>query len=294
VPTQILTNAKNELCDHGWLHKDRIATVDYASFRIPKPRERKATSLSLTLQTPDEYFDRGTQLLNQGHLVEAVDAFFSATQLQWTFTAAHIELGNTYSALKRYSEALEAYGNAIETDPASIIAHHNIALTFADLARHDEACAWVARTINIDPKYQLAYMLRANLLLAAAQPEKAVTQLLFAARLTKPCHPDILVQAGNVYEQINQTDRALRCYRRALKSDPWHALAFYSLGLYQYNAGQLHPAQISLAYALTTQPKYPEAQALLKKLTKELTPKKPRRPRKSAQSQLFPLEALTQ
>lgn len=70
-------------------------------------------------------FDQGIQLIDQGSFTGAAEASFSSTQLQWTFTAAHIELGNAYSALKQYDKALEAYTNAIENEPTSIIAHYN-------------------------------------------------------------------------------------------------------------------------------------------------------------------------
>jgi len=64
-------------------------------------------------------------------------------------------------------------------------------------------------------------------------------------------------------------------------------LGFYSLGLSQYNAGQFTAANPSLANAVNTQPHYRKAQAHLKKLKKQLVPKKARRSRKSAQAHLF-------
>jgi len=90
---------------------------DYSTFRIPEPRQRKAASLELTLQTADEFFNQGIQLIDQRSFSEAAEAFFSSTQLQWIFTAAHIELGNAYTARRQYDKALEAYTNALENDP---------------------------------------------------------------------------------------------------------------------------------------------------------------------------------
>ena len=126
MPSLLISNTNNEPCNHGWIHADRIATIDYSTFRIPEPRQRKAASLKLTLQTADEFFNQGIQLIDQRSFSEATEAFFSSTQLQWIFTAAHIELGNAYSALRQYDKALEAHTNALGNDPASLIAHYNI------------------------------------------------------------------------------------------------------------------------------------------------------------------------
>jgi tetratricopeptide (TPR) repeat protein len=287
MPISITPNTANARCDHGWLHNDRLATIDYTSFHIPEPHERKATALKLTLQTPGEYFNRGIALIEQQLYAEAAEAFFSAVQLQWDLTAAHIELGNAYSGLRQFDKALQAYSDALENQPGSIIAHYNIALTHFDLKRYNDSLKWTNTVIKLNRKYQIAYTLLSKISLATNQKEQALAQLLTAAKLSKPHHPDILVQAGNLYEELDQTSHALRCYRRALKSDPWHADAFYSVGLIQYNAGQFAAASLSIANAINTRPKFPEAKALLKKLKKELVPRKPKRSKTATQTELF-------
>lgn len=290
MPAIVTTNTQNDLCNHGWLHRDRITTIDYSSSLIPDAKTRKTTSLSLTLQSAEDFFNRGIQLLNQGLFSKAAEALFSATQLQWPLVPAHIELGNAYSALKEFDKALEAYNNALENEPGSTIAHYNIALTHYDLTRHEECRQWTTAVLKLDPKHQLAYALLAKLHLAASQPREALAQLLIAAKLSKPHHPDLLTQAGMLYEQLNEPKLALRCFRRALKSNPWHAIAFYQQGLNLYNAGNLPAANLSIANAINTKPNYPEAKALLKRIKKELTPKKAKRSRQSAQSPLFQTE----
>ena len=137
MTSQLATNNDRQPCSHGWLHSDRLTTVLYDP--LPKPHTRKTTSIKLTLQSADEFFNHGVRLINQRLFAPAAEAFFSATQLQWTHTAAHIELGNAYSALKQYHEALEAYEHALETDENSLVAHYNIALTFTDLKEIDLA-----------------------------------------------------------------------------------------------------------------------------------------------------------
>jgi tetratricopeptide (TPR) repeat protein len=91
---------------------------------------------------------------------------------------------------------------------------------------------------------------------------------------TKRTDPNLLIQAGLIYEQLQEPLRAARCYDRALRSDPWHAGGFYNKALNQYNAGELNSAAISIANALNTQPKYPEATELLRRIKKQVTPKK--------------------
>lgn len=288
MSAQLITNTNRAICSHGWLHCDRLSTIQSNS--LPKARTRRTTSIKLTLQTADEFFNHGVRLINQKLFAPAAEAFFSATQLQWTNTAAHIELGNAYSALTQYPEALEAYQHALETEENSLVAHYNIALTLTDLEQIDQALSRIGTIISINPKHQLSYTLLAKISLSSGEPKKAINQLLFAARLTKRSDPDLLVQAGLIYEQLQQTHRAARCYERALRSDPWHAGAFYNKALNQYNAGQLNLAYISVAFALHSKPKYAEALALLKQLRKKLKPKSPKR-HKEKQTELFATEA---
>lgn len=290
MPSSIVQNSPNDRCSHGWFHHDRLTAIDYSSFNIPEAQRRKTTTLALTLHGAEEYFNQGISFIEQQLYAEAVDAFFSAIQLQWDLTAAHIELGNAHSGLKQYDKALQAYSQALENEPGSVIAHYNLALTHFDLKQYDDASQWTSAVIKLDSKYQIAYTLLAKILLATNQKEQALAQLLTAAKLSKPHHPDILVQAGALYEQLDQTSHALRCYRRALRSDPWHADAFYSIGLIQFNDGQFTAANLSIANALNTRPKFPEAKTLLKKLKKELIPKKPKRS-KQTQADLFTVAA---
>lgn len=290
MSSQIILNATNETCNHGWLHKNRIATIDYSAFHISQPRVRKTVALSLTLQRPDQFFEQGARLIDQARFDEAAAAFSSAVQLQWNFSAAHIELGNAYSALSKYDLALTAYTNALETDPTSTIAHYNTALTFTDLKDFPTAIEWIQRLIKINPDHQMAYTLHARILLATGQPENAIGELLLAAEISQPHDPDILVQAGNAYADVKQNERALHCYQRALKSDALHAQAYYAIARHQFTAGNLNAANLAIANSLNTRPNHAEAKALLNEIKKALTPKRSRRRRKPIQADLFPAE----
>ncbi len=70
MTSRIISNTEHEPCNHGWIHHDRISTIDYASFHIPELRERKSASLSLTLQTAGEFFNQGIQLIDQDPSLE--------------------------------------------------------------------------------------------------------------------------------------------------------------------------------------------------------------------------------
>lgn len=67
------------------------------------------------------------------------------------------------------------------------------------------------------------------------QPEEALKEyLLLIKRL--PESPEYLYQAGTLFEERGNTDRATGFYRKAVEIDPKHALAHFRLGLILYRS----------------------------------------------------------
>ncbi len=85
-------------------HNDRVATIDHLSLHIPEPRERKSTALSLTLQTADELFNNGIQLIDQ--------VSFSRCRSFLFVNAAPMDLHGKPTQLS-YDKELVAYTNAL-------------------------------------------------------------------------------------------------------------------------------------------------------------------------------------
>jgi len=282
MSAQVIVNQSAEPCDHGWIHHDRATTIDVGAPRFPEPNVRRIVSLDLAVVSADQCFEQGKELLRSERYQEAADQFNAAIQLQWTFTSAHIELGNAYSALGYFERALNAYQNALEADASSILAHYNIGVTFADAGDKDQAREWLLRTVKVDSSYRPAYIQLARL----SQRDHVAIALLLRAGRVVPKVAAPFIEAGNIYYQNTEYARAMRCYQRALRVDPWNAQAFFRLGLAHYRNGRLVEAGFALANAVNRDPGFETAAVLLKGIERRLS-RKPAPANIPVQSQLW-------
>src|ERR1051325_7452693 len=155
MATELVSNISHEPCSFGWIHTDRAGAVE-GQQSLPDPKRRRTASIDLSMRSAEELFNQGLEFKNVSDYKSAIDAFNSAIQLQWSFTAAYIEAGNCASLLQDFESALKFYSSAIETDPVSPVPYYNIGLTFVDLEKQAEAIKWLRETIRIDPQYRLA------------------------------------------------------------------------------------------------------------------------------------------
>jgi tetratricopeptide (TPR) repeat protein len=286
MTTEIVLNSVHDVCDHGWVHTDRVSTSTNFS-QLADYSARRDISLGLTLESPHDHFFKGREEMDARRFSTATEEFFFTIQLQWNFIEAHIELGNAYSCQGLFDQAISSYADALEIDPDSALALYNTALTYADLKDLVEAQKWFERTISADPDYKLAYLRLATLLCSNKQERQAVQLLVSFSERQKPQDADILVRAGLILETVSDKDEAMRCYQKALQADSWHAQAFYRIGLLQQNAGNIHAANLSFANALKTLPDFQEARELFQKTKRSLNRKKGRKKRVSMQESLF-------
>jgi tetratricopeptide (TPR) repeat protein len=236
------------------------------------------------MHTAEDLFDRGLQFKETKDYKKAIEAFSSAFQLRWSFTAAYIEAGNCASLLKRYEDALTFYSSAIETDRVSPVPYYNIGLTHLDIGDRGQALNWFERTIEIDRRYRLAYLQLAQQHATDRRYRLAIALLTKAAYI-KPCLAAPLVTAGKLYFENTFETEAIRCFQRAIKLDAWNADAYFQLGFVQWRKGDFARAVRSLSFALNADPTNKLADKLLKNAYQRLKPKHERH--QSVQEALF-------
>jgi tetratricopeptide (TPR) repeat protein len=103
------------------------------------------------------WFDRGTQLEEDGCFDEAEAAYRVALEGGSPFPEAHFNLGNVLCAAGRAEAAEEHYRLAASLDPAMAAAWYNLADLQEAAGRLDEAIASLRRAVEIDPAYADAH-----------------------------------------------------------------------------------------------------------------------------------------
>jgi len=110
-------------------------------------------------ETPsvDELFDLALELEDSGRLVEAVEYYRQAIELQPNDPILHFNLGNTLFGIGRYEETIASFEKALEHDPEYAEAWNNLGNTYAELKSWDEAIRSLRQALQLIPTYADAH-----------------------------------------------------------------------------------------------------------------------------------------
>ena len=176
----------------------------------------------------------------QQYVQEAETHFKAAIQHCPAFFRYHFELGNLY--LKTGNEkAIDEFAKTVELNPLDAGAH--AALGFAYLR------------------------LKNNTVMAQ-------TQLEIALKLD-PKNAEVYVGLGNLYEALNNLDKALENYNLAIKYDGKNAYAYYRAGVIYEQKGMLPETVNNLFYAVKYNPSLTDAKTVFEKYAPIITILKP-------------------
>ena len=109
-------------------------------------------------------FDRGSRMLAQGRVAEALDRLREAVRLDPLFVDAHAELGEALARSGQLADAEAEFERAIALEPNSAILYSSLAAVLMVLARPADAERAARRSVELDPG-----SIKASYLLAVAQ-----------------------------------------------------------------------------------------------------------------------------
>lgn len=176
---------------------------------------------------PSLYLGLGDVLQRAAQLEEAERAFVSALQLDPDSFASEYNLGVTYAQMGRLEEAVTRYERALALDGASPLAAlvwNNLGALHSDAGRTDEALSAFERAADLSPGHLESRFNAALLLLAKAEPQRAIVRLEEAAQLA-PNHELVHMRLGLAYlgaGRVEDADRVLRLVTRIAPSN-WAA-----------------------------------------------------------------------
>jgi len=176
---------------------------------------------------------------------------------------ANYVLGVVERELGNYSDAKDRLLQAVGMNPDVYDARYNLGIAFAKLGQPAEARAQLEKALQLDPSaaeahFQLASVLRALLLLEAAQEQLALYQQESAERQ----HKDVAVTKANQAKEFLQHDDAAKAaalYREAVQNDPKNAQILYEFALALDAQRDFDAEQETLRRAIEANPDLAEA-----------------------------------
>ncbi len=163
--------------------------------------------------------DDGYQQFSQGNYRDAREAFEMALVLKPDDPALLFNLGQCYERLGDAGRAEAYYRECLQRDPGHADARQSLVMLQYRAGKAEEANRTIDGWIRANKNHTDALVLDGWRLMQ----EKAYPQAhsrLQQALLNDPRHPRALIQLGLYHEAMNQPDRALACYHRALDADP--------------------------------------------------------------------------
>jgi len=206
-------------------------------------------------------------------LVEAVDYFQQAIELDPNFALAHADLADSYAwqvylgslaPEEGLARAQAAADKALALDDQLGEAYNSLASIKQERRDFEGAEAMYRRALELSPNYKIAYYYYGDLLNSfMGRPEEALALHRKAAELD-PLSAGIIRGVGEDLESLGRFDKALARYQRAIEVDPGYAEAYTSIGRHYWSVlGQLDEAVRWLRKSVSVDPGKPSETAFL-------------------------------
>ena len=163
--------------------------------------------------------------------------------------------------ISNFDRAIEEYRRALQQLPSFARASGNLGLLYAQKGMNDEASVELARGLASiqNPYYHKAL---ARILVAQKVYPLAAYHYTEAGRLLAT-DASVFVGLAEVYTALNQPDKALQAYLRALAADPSSAQAHIGIAAYYLQRGELDKAFEQLKHGEVAAPQNREIHLML-------------------------------
>jgi tetratricopeptide (TPR) repeat protein len=255
-----------------------IATAIAEALRAalsPEEQDRLASVPTENLAAYEAYLLGRQRLARQtaAALVEAVDYFEQAIELDPGFAPAHAGLADSYAwqvyigslaPEEGLARAQAVADKALALDDQLGEAYTSLASIKEERGDYEGAEAMYRRALELNPNYATAYYWYGGLLVGyLGRPEEALTLHRKAAELD-PLSAGIIVGVGDNLASLGRFDEALARYKKALEVDPGYAGAYLDIGAHYWSVlGQLDEAVPWFTKGISLDPGNPRRSAVL-------------------------------
>jgi tetratricopeptide (TPR) repeat protein len=249
---------------------DNLGHVFAQQGKLDKAIVQFRKALEIAPDFADAHNNLGLALVATGNGDEAIAQFRKALENDPDFAEARNDLGSALSAKGNLDEAIVQFRKALEIMPDSAAACYNLASALARKGNLEEAIAQYRAALKLNPGFVEARYYLCKALLRTGDMDGAMARFEEKPGMS----PDPVVRWNNFgkdFEQREDWEEAIMCYRQAIKINARSADAFANLGMACLKKGAtkqaidawqealaINPGQINvqnnLAWVLATAP----------------------------------------
>ena len=137
--------------------------------------------------------------------------------LDKTNDESFVELGDIYMETEDIDSAIKAYCEAIKLNPKNAVTYNKCAMALWQKDYLEEAIIAYHKAIGIDPEYAAAYNNLGVIYLDGIRNLKEAKRLFETAITLKNDYVMANFNLGRVYQQLQQSIEAAKCYQKALE-----------------------------------------------------------------------------
>jgi tetratricopeptide (TPR) repeat protein len=227
----------------------RVASSHFANAEFDKAIE---IWRELLLQDPDNAHlmtSIADALIHKDESGEAVTVLKEAIEKDPDFLDAQNMLAISYINLGRLADATRVSQETIAKDPRNAEAYFNLGVVAHQQGFHDQALSAFKRSVDLRPDYDESRINLAGEYILRGALGPAKTQLETALEIN-PTSLQGWHSLGKVYQGMRDNEKAMECYREALKIHPGFNPARTSLAVMLATDGQLEDAKRELEKGL--------------------------------------------
>ncbi|MFW5652618.1 MAG: tetratricopeptide repeat protein [Planctomycetota bacterium] len=167
----------------------------------------------------ERHVERAHELFDLGRWEEAEAEFRKAIALEPAQAEWHFKLGLTLEVAGRLREAIIAYTSAHELDPENVNPLINLGIIHTELGDPEAGLKALQRAQRMSPDLEAAYCPQILALSLLDRHEEA-EQVYYMARLIKEECPICCFNLGNSLLNREQFEKAIWCFKEAVRLDP--------------------------------------------------------------------------
>ena len=212
-------------------------------------------------------------------LDKTLEYYQRKARLKPNSTQIQLDLGNLYEKKKQWHLAIACYTKAIRIDPTQAEAHLKLARAFSKIGDRSNYLEHIYLAYNLNPDLGSAddHFLLGETLSKEGSRNRAIFCYKQAIKL-QPHFTEAYEGLGRVLEETGKHDKAIDCYQGAIRQNPQNADLYLRLGTLLEKQNSWDSAVKTYRKVLELQPKNFDASqklnhALLEKLKQDLAGK---------------------